>query len=138
MNESTPALSPRCRTISRLAAGVGLGLLGALLSLQMIHEPLSALGAGIGAAAVGFAAWGAIVLKDPALGLGRAALAGALAVIGGYLGMGIVGGGASRIVTDADTGVALLFSLWMVLPIALAFAIAVGVGTRLCANRTAA
>jgi hypothetical protein len=135
MNEHPPvapafAPSPRVRAASRLVAGLGLGLLGALLSFQMVHEPLAALGAGLGAAAVAFAAWGVIVLKDAGLGLGRAALVGALAVVGGYLGMGIVGGGASRLLTDTDTGVALLFSFWMVLPIALAFAVAVAVGTR--------
>lgn len=142
MNESIPVagetrpLSPRARNLSRLVAGLGLGMLGAVLSYQMIHEPLASLGAGLGAAVVAFVAWGAIVSKDTGVGLGRAAAVGALAVLGGYVGMAIVGGVSSRIFTDSDAGVALLFSFWMVLPISLAFAVALAVAIRFFAARS--
>lgn len=124
-------LSARARSMSRLAAGLGLGLLGGVLAMQMMQDGPSALGAGLGAAVVAFASWGPIALKNGTVKLGGAALVGVLAVVAGYVGMALGGGVTSRLVGDTDAGVALLFSVWMVLPICSAFAIGVAVATRL-------
>lgn len=120
---------------ARAAATVGLAVLAAVLCYQILGEPLAALGAFLGSGLVAGLAWGALVIRPTGISLGAAALTGVLALAAGYVGAGLVGAGGSRVVTDRDAAVALLFSFWLVLPVMVAGAVGLAVVTRILAAR---
>lgn len=127
--ERTAGLAPRVRRLSRLAAGLGLGGFAALVAWQITHRGMGALGAGVAAGAVAFVAWAPLVLKD-GVRFGVAAAVGMMSVVAACLGLAIFAGGLDT-ETPADVIGTVVFTLWVMIPLGVAVALAIAVATRL-------
>jgi hypothetical protein len=112
------------RRFGRLAAGAGLAVLAALLTFQMIGEPLPALGAAIGAGAVAFFGWAPLVVRPEGISYGRAVGIGFAATFAAFAGAAILGAAASRVVADQAAFNAATFAMAVVLPVMVAVAVA--------------
>ncbi|MER2605090.1 MAG: hypothetical protein ABTQ29_04595 [Siculibacillus sp.] len=123
-------LDPRVRLVGHLVATLSLGLLSGAIAQNILGEPLAALGAGMGAAVMAFLAWSPLVLGRRGVAIYGAAVVGLLTLLGGYVGMAVVGGGASKVIADPETAVALLFSFFIVAPMIVSLAVAVAFAMR--------
>lgn len=135
MNDNHPVISAGLLAQSRIGATLALGFFAGLMTWQIIGVPLAALGAALAAAAVCGALWGGFVVRGGGVSLGRAAGLGALVTIAAYLGAAILGGGVMRVLTEEESAVAALFSLWVVMPVMIAVALSLAVLTRAKAGR---
>ncbi len=135
MNDNLDPSLVALRRVGRLVATVVLAGVAALLAHQMTGEPLAALGAGLGAAAVTVALWGGFVIRPEGISLGRAVGVGFLATFGAFLGAALAAGTASRVTVGGEAAAAAFFAIMMVLPIMVASALAVAVLTRARSRR---
>ena len=123
MNDNQdPRLAARRRE-GRLAAGLGLGALAGILALQMLGEPLTALGAALAAGAFAGLSWGGFVVREEGTSYGRAAGLGLMATVVAFLGSALLGGAGSRVVAGAEAASAAFFALLVVAPVMTAAAI---------------
>ncbi|MDK9697445.1 MAG: hypothetical protein OEL76_13760 [Siculibacillus sp.] len=135
MNDVPDPELARRRRIGRILAAVVLAALATLLTLQMIGEPLAALGAAAGAGVVGFALWGGLVVRPEGISYGRAAGLGFLATFAAFFGAAVLGAAASRVALDREAFGAAFFAFAVVLPVMVAAAIAVAAVGAVTARR---
>ena len=118
-DDQNDALARR-RRMGAVLAGPVLAALAALLTVQMIGEPLAALGAALGAGAIAFALWGRLVVRSEGTSYGRAAGVGFAATFAAFLGAALLGAATSRVPVDRDAVGAGFFALLVVLPVMVA------------------
>lgn len=113
-----PVLAAR-RRLGRLVAAPGLALVAAVLTLQMLAQPVAALAAGLAAGVVAVALWGRLVVRPEGPSYGRAVGLGIAATFAAVFAAAAVGAGGAPASGREATGVA-LFALFMALPVMVA------------------
>jgi hypothetical protein len=111
---------PGRRRFGRNLAGAALAALAALLTVQMIGEPLAALGAALGAGLVAFLLWGGAVVRPEGISYGRAAGIGFVATFAAFFGAAVLGAATSRVQAGGEAFAAAFFALAVVLPVMVA------------------
>ncbi len=133
MNDQDPAaevgatMVPPPRTAAAVAAaGLGHAVIGGVLLFQLYADWVGGLAGAVGAGLVGGLLWSGFVAASPRGVPGRAAIAGALALVVACL--------AARFTPWSVAAVAppsvLLFSLWIILPIGVAAAVGLALAIR--------
>lgn len=122
MNDNQdPVLAAR-RRFGRLVAAPALAVVGGVLTLQMLGQPLAALVAGLAAGVLVFATWGTLVVRPEGPSYGRAVGLGIAATFVGVTAAALVGAGGTPASGREAAGVA-LFALFMALPVMVAAAV---------------
>ena len=116
-----PVLAAR-RRLGRLVAAPTLAIVAAVLTLQMLGQPLAALAAGLAAGVIAFALWGGLVVRPAGPSYGRAAGLGIAATFAAVFAAALAGAGGTPASGREATGVA-LFALFMALPVMVAAAV---------------
>lgn len=130
-----PGLAPAEIALARAGATLALAALAALLTAQTVGTTAAALGAALATAAVVAVVWRRWVLRPEGVSLGRAAAAGVLATLAAVSGAAIAGGAGAAVVVDQEARIALLFSVWIVMPVMVAAAVGLAASTRALARR---
>lgn len=136
MADPDPAVpTPRpTKSLPPVVVAVVLGGLAALLAFQLLGLAAAALGAFVGAGVVAGLGWRPLVMRSPRHSLGGAAIVGGLALAAGYVGAGLLAGGGARVIVDHEAAIALLFSIWIVVPVMVGAAVGLALLARLLAG----